>query len=144
MSKYVNYYFRAERLQQKVVEYLAIDGNIRRFAKKIGLNNANFNKDTGLNIERWRNPKADTLASFAVFFELPIDYFFVDDEYIEDVLAEKSHKPTMSQEQIIASKQETIDAQRLAIDALRDQVEMLQKRLAESQPNASISETKTA
>lgn len=141
MNKPNSFYFRVEKLQKKVKEAMALYKTVGKFSEKLGIDASNFNKTTGVNPERWRNPTADSLAKFSVFFDVPIDYFFMDDDELIAGSEQERCELCAEKERIIAAMTDTIEAQKIAISALQTSNDALKKASATENTSASISKT---
>lgn len=139
MRQKENFYFRPEKLQKLVLENYRKYGSIQKFAELLGIDNGNFSAKNGINVERWANPTSKSLSLIAVFFDLPLDYFFTDGQ----VKDEKIHEcqSCCEKERTIEKMQKTIDVQQSFIDNLSMQVSDLQKRDAGTQEDVQISKT---
>ncbi|MBQ4434422.1 MAG: hypothetical protein II894_09730 [Bacteroidales bacterium] len=139
-----NFYFRPENLQRLVKQEMDKYKNVGAFARKIGIDGSNFVRETGLNPERWKNPTASSLAKFAVFLNVPIEYFFIDIFNDEGKLIKQDEDKCEECERkdaLIESLKETIDAQKIAISALQTSTEVLKKAYATDSRSAVASQT---
>lgn len=139
-----NFYFRPENLQRLVKQEMDKYKNVGAFARKIGIDGSNFVRETGLNPERWKNPTASSLAKFAVFLNVPIEYFFIDIFNDEGKLIKQDEDKCEECERkdaLIESLKETIDAQKVAISALQTSTEVLKKAYATDSRSAVASQT---